>query len=125
MAIIGDGGLSALLPGNAANQQQPQPRENAANGGAASRSGGRGDGVVIDLSPEARAIVRPTADAVTNAPADAGAADRDVVVERRQAEATDEATEERRADSDRDREAAVERRSERAEQREERVDIRV
>ncbi|GAB4571494.1 MAG: hypothetical protein Tsb008_02650 [Rhodothalassiaceae bacterium] len=102
MAIIGDGGLSALVPNSGANQQQAAvPRESSANGGAAGRAGGRGDDVVLDLSPEARAVVRPGADAVATAPSTAGAGEREARIERREADNdADDAAAARRAEAD-------------------------
>lgn len=116
MAIIGDSSLSGLVPGhNQGNQpSSPNTRDNSGSGGAALRSGSdRGEGVILDLSAQARAIVEPSADAVSNAPSTSGAGDRDAAAER--SAAREEQSEIREQAANDRRDASAERR--------ERVDI--
>lgn len=119
MAIIGDSTLSGLVPGQGPASQSNAPqqqRDNAGSGGAALRGGGeRGEGVIVDLSAQARAIVEPSADAVSNAPASAGASDRDAATER-------SALREERAEV---RENAANERRDATAERRDRVDIEV
>ena len=112
MAIIGDSSLSALVPvNNQANQPSPPTtRDNSGSGGTALRGGGsdRGEGVILDLSAQARAIAEPSADAVSNAPASSGAGDRDVAADRRTEREDRSHIQEQAADERRD--ASAERR---------------
>ncbi|MFQ5346736.1 MAG: hypothetical protein ACE5ED_02695 [Rhodothalassiaceae bacterium] len=77
MALIGDGGLSGLAGNPNAQQVAPPAREGngPSSGGSMARGGERGEGVVVELSAQARrASASP--DAVSRTPADAGAGDR-------------------------------------------------
>lgn len=123
MALVGDSGLSGLA-GNPATQpaQTPERENESTSGGASARRGERGDSVVVELSAEGRAAIRASNDAVSAAPADSGAGEREVeadarAAERREDEARlreEERTEDRRRD---------ELREDRREERE-RVDLR-
>ena len=123
MALIGDSGLSGLAGNSQAQPTQPPARENeSTSGGTAARRDERGDGVVVDLSAEGRNAVSSSDDAVSGAPADSGAGDREVDADARAAERReDEARvrEEDRAEERRRDEVQDDRREER-----ERVDLR-
>ncbi|GER07295.1 hypothetical protein GCM10007972_14560 [Iodidimonas muriae] len=123
MAIIGDSGLSGLIPGNSqANQPNaPQARETSGSGGTTARGGSsdRDEGVIVDLSATARAVAEAPADAVSSAANDSGVGDRDI-----QQELQADRAERRSENDDIRQEAAVERRDAASERRE-RVDFQV
>jgi len=126
MALIGDSGLSGLAGNPSAQPAQAPERENeSTSGGAAARRDDRGDGVVVDLSAEGRNAARLSIDAVSGAPADSGAGDREVEADTRAAERREDEADTRAAER-REDEARV-REEERAEDRREdreRVDLR-
>lgn len=115
MALIGDSGLSGLLQNPASQPNQPSSRdtENTGSGGTA-RGGNsaRGEGVVVDLSPEGRAAVRASADAVSSSPADSGVSERAAEEARAEAADSERAADDRRTEDRRDAERADDRRAE-------------